>query len=286
MTTEPKILTADRAGRTVLRRWRGVQGFGGLLLAFSFFMPMISTCNSTLVPAEEVANNAMEWVENPGDFLVSSVLVVFASMMAPYLFGAMCAVIGFRGRRIGTAHQDRSGIPTAVLFILVAVIVTTLMSIVLFVDGVWPATIYEGVFTGFIFFSCWYAFLGVRRGAGGLLSLRWFAAMCGLLWFGYFGLAGMALRGLWVSMLGTGLIVMGVVMEARWLGGERVLPTLRRLLNCELEFFEIAGPRCRQCGYLLIGLSSGRCPECGTAIEHSRQVAEAFSGTTRAPASP
>lgn len=33
------------------------------------------------------------------------------------------------------------------------------------------------------------------------------------------------------------------------------------------------GPRCRTCGYSLIGNSSGRCPECGTEVPERRDTA-------------
>jgi rRNA maturation protein Nop10 len=37
--------------------------------------------------------------------------------------------------------------------------------------------------------------------------------------------------------------------------------------GCRLRIrVQIEEPRCAQCGYLLYGLTSDRCPECGTAI--------------------
>jgi len=66
----------------------------------------------------------------------------------------------------------------------------------------------------------------------------------------------------------TLLVVLGVVLLATW----RVPDDLKRVYHSRG-----GPPRCGECGYLLVGNTSGRCPECGTpcAVVRRRGTGEA-----------
>ena len=68
-----------------LRRWRRTQAVGGLLLASSFFMPAVESCNSPLTPAEVVYDGLRGL---PGNILeLDDWLGLFMWCIAAYLFG-------------------------------------------------------------------------------------------------------------------------------------------------------------------------------------------------------
>ena len=127
---------------------------------------------------------------------------------------------------------------------------------------------------GFIFFAALavisplYFLRSVRMKAAGLLCLRWYTALCGLAWFSL-SLAAVSGRcyGRWLSIVSLLLILVSAYSEARIRTRRSHKETCWNLLRCRLELYDLDGPRCFGCGYLLVGLPSHRCPECGLEFD-------------------
>lgn len=212
-----------------------------------------------------------------GGFSWSDWAAAFPLYIAAYLFGLITLLVAMRGLWGRRKPGRTEGLSAAVLIGAVAALLG-----VGIVASAWSpgsgGTILDlelgtAIVLALISITLAYCLRSVRMGAVGLLALRWYGGLLGLLWFGYWLVmdAGSTCYGLWISMLGAAAIVAGTFGEAKTRGGLGRRATLWRLLICGLRERDLDGPRCRQCGYLLIGLTVPRCPECGTAFDPGAQ---------------
>ena len=75
------------------------------------------------------------------------------------------------------------------------------------------------------------------------------------------------LYGNWVSLTGTAMILLASFAEAQIRSGAGWLMCLWTLIRARVKLVDLEGSQCFECGYLLIGLRSRRCPECGLAFD-------------------
>lgn len=72
--------------------------------------------------------------------------------------------------------------------------------------------------------------------------------------------------GAWVSLLAYVVLFIGVVGEAATLQECGFKQAIWRLLTCRIRTFDPNDPRCLNCEYSLLNLTSDRCPECGRPL--------------------
>lgn len=247
-----------------LRRAIALQGFGGLIVTATIFLPAVKGCGSPIVPAKEILDSIGSTSSLEGWGYASWILV-------PYLVGLNLCISAVRRRRTEKACSTPKDVVTPVLFgVWIATFGAFLVgnfkrwgSLSFWID---PAVIF---FQGSTLIMCFYLSCGLRRHEGWPLSARWCALLLALAWFGcwiVFDIQSTS-YGIWLSTAGTIAMLVGVVWEAAI---RSILPwrsALWGLVRCKLEMRDLDQPYCRRCGYLLIGLSSRRCPECGTAFE-------------------
>lgn len=106
-------------------------------------------------------------------------------------------------------------------------------------------------------------------GQAGLMSLRWYASVLCVIWFCYFLAAATTYYGLWLSMLGSTVMMVGTTGEAKARSRLSLGRTLWQLFFARRWLIDVDDAGCRSCGYLLIGLTVPRCPECGTEFAWS-----------------
>lgn len=234
-------------------------------------MPAVRVCSSPLVPAEhaweivgELQGAALTWSTIP------ELIGAFAVYVAAYLFGLLVFIICLRGWRFRHASEKNLGISVAVLVGSLSIPLALYSLAHLIVEG------FPGWDPWFIFLavlgivSPLYFLRSIRMRAAGLLCLRWYAAVCGLAWFSPWLADGGfddTYYGLWLSMGALVLILVSTHAEARIRTRCSRKRTFWNLLRCRLELYDLDGPRCFGCGYLLVGLPSHRCPECGLEFD-------------------
>ena len=240
-----------------LRRWRRVQAMGGFILLCSFFLPAVEACNSPFVPASEVRDFLEYGITDLGEGVW-----VFLFCIAAYLYGLLTCLVALRRRTRPVAAEKKAGLSIALLLGAVAVILA--VGIIIEVMGD-PDVISLGgaAFMIAIAISCAYWLRSVRMGAGGMLCLRWYTALCCTVWFMCWFVGGDSMYGLWLSLAGSVIIAIGCFQEARLRSRLKAWPCAGRLLSSRLQLFDLGEPRCLRCGYLLYGLTTPRCPECG-----------------------
>jgi hypothetical protein len=245
-----------------------LHGFGGLVLFCTFFMPAVNVCNSPYVPFEEAYCMCTSWSDTLGDYPGFFVIAV-----APYLFGLLCCLAAIRGFAARSGERKRTGWPAIVVFGIVLLIVVLAMMLELLDEisgGSFPSIDFgELIFVGMIVVSSSYYVRAIRRGGPAMLALRWYAALCCVLWFGFFFVEDFSdvCYGMYLSMAGSLMIVAGLFGEAQALLALGFRDALKALLTCRMTIYDPARPTCVQCGYLLIGLPNPRCPECGKPFQ-------------------
>jgi hypothetical protein len=230
---------------------------GGFILLCTFFLPAVKACNSPHVPASEVRDFLEDGAPDVGDWPA-----IFLLYIAAYLYGLLTCIVALRRRDRPVAAEKKAGLSIALLFGAVALIVAVGVIIELIGD---PDAVSLGgaVFIIAIAISCAYWLRSIRMGAGGMLCLRWYAALCCTVWFAGWFMGGDSMYGLWLSLAGSVIIAMGCFQEARLRSRLKAWPCAGRLLIGRLQLFDLGEPRCLRCGYLLYGLTTPRCPECG-----------------------
>lgn len=239
---------------------RRTQAIGGVLLAASFFMPAVESCNSPVIPAEDVYSFMREPSLNIAEWFF-----VFPVFMAAYLFGLATCVVMFRLRSTTIGGNNTAGRSISALSGA-----TTIAIVAMFVNE-WSLS-FLARFLDVVFVVAWIAFglywlRSLWKDVRGRLCIRWCAAVYCVLWFGTHALESKTYYGLWISLAGSIMIAVASILEAQILSGRGILSTLGRLLICRLELVDFGGPHCRTCDYVLVGLTSNRCPECGTLFE-------------------
>jgi hypothetical protein len=179
-------------------------------------------------------------------------------------------IAAIRGFAVQSGERKRIGRPTIALF-GIALLIVVLGTIAEILDeisgGSLPSVEFgELIFVGIIVVSSFYYVRAIRRGGAAMLALRWYAALCCVLWFGFFFVEDFSsvCYGMYLSMAGSLMIVAGLFGEAQALLALGFWDTLKALLTCRMTIYDPARPTCVRCGYLLIGLPEPRCPECGT----------------------
>ncbi len=249
--------------------WRRIQGVGGLLLAVSFFLPAVDACNSNIVPAKEVWQFVTGGpVRSLGDWAIT-----FLWFVAAYLFGLLTVVLAVRGYNVQREPGPGHGVAVALVLGAVVVIVLAAALLELWDDLSTGRGIGWDLGTTIVItlalVSLVYGLRGLRMGPAGVLCVRWYVAVLCVLWFGYYLVTEPTDTrvGLWLSIAGAVVIILGAFQEARTRTDWASRRTLLALLTCRLKLFDVDGPRCGSCDYLLIGLTVPRCPECGQAVD-------------------
>ena len=262
------------------RRWLG---FGGAVLASAFFMPAVEGCGDPVIPSE------MVWSELRSSSLsLEDLGSMFLLFIAAYLFGLICFIIALRSRSYRVQTERLLGISIPFIFGTVVL----LLGCAILIDVIWHSTSWDtfGAILAIItLLSIMYFVRSLRMGVGGLLGLRWYASLCCMLWFGFWVVMGWideetVYYGLWLSLLGSACILAATFVEARSRSGGLFRGTLGKLLCCRLQVFDLDGPRCFGCGYLVIGLPTNRCPECGREFDPAEYGGDAQDATSGLPA--
>jgi len=248
----------------VIRRWRRATVIGGLILAVSFFLPAVDGCNTRITPAVEVWDQVKDdWNRlgiNPEDW--AGVFVLF---VAAYLFGLIASFLAIRALRTREQiSRQRSWILHAyVAPLLLVMIVPLAVGLYTSGPGSWDGEII--FFLSILFLSIIYWFRSLGKAAAGALCLRWYLSVCCIAWFSLWLSEPQTYYGLWTSIAGSVLLALSAFMEARTLSRRSFLGTLGGLITCRFVLIDPDEPRCA-CGYLLLGLTLPRCPECGRAF--------------------
>lgn len=244
------------------------------MLFSAFFMPAVDGCRSPVVPAEfaweileELPREDWAWSTIP------ELIAAFAMFVAAYLFGLLVVIICMRGWSFRHSREKNLGISVAILVGFLSIPMALYCGGLLIGKGlpgwgVWNA--WAIFFVALAVVSPLYFLRSIRMGPAGLLCLRWYAALCGLAWFGALLMdAGVKATyyGLWLSMTALILILISTHGEARIRTRRSRKRTFWNLLRGRLQLYDLDGPRCFDCGYLLIGLPLNRCPECGLAFD-------------------
>jgi len=252
-------------------RRRRLQASAGLLLACTFFLPAVRSCNSNIIPAESVVELAGdpptdfdEWLHVPS---------AFALYLAAYVFGAVTFITLLRHPPTRTTS---GGYATAILLCLTPIcalavwleLITSSMSGGFSSAGVPHPVVLLAAWTFVCCARCW------RRAAGGAIAIRWYTALCCVLWFAWWTCDG-ALIGVHLALAASAAILVGAYEEARLRAHRGPFRTLLALTIASLELPDPTEPQCTRCGYLLLGLTTPRCPECGTPFEPDRLTSPA-----------
>ncbi|MCH8965894.1 MAG: hypothetical protein IIB58_13090, partial [Planctomycetes bacterium] len=205
--------------------------------------------------------------------------------LLPHLFGLFCLFIAIRGMDFRLKVQRNLGSSIPVFF----VVMLSVMGAGTLIDLpgsfgsddliAYLIVLAVEVLLLFMLIRCF------RSKSAGSLCARW---MLALFYFFYFLLFSAfifeaPLYGNWVSLTGTALILLASFAEAQIRSGAGWLTCLWSLIRARVKLVDLEGSQCFECGYLLIGLRSRRCPECGLAFdpaEHGLDAGNPVSHST------
>lgn len=245
--------------------WRRVQALGGFVLACCFFLPAVDGCNSPIIPAEEVLSEFQSGIDS-----VSELCWMLLHYVAAYLFGLLVCILGIwpvRCCRPGPRAIEVAivALVSFVSFVVFALVIFVLVAFILDPpEGFLPIGFI--LFVVMVLFSLVYLCRAFKLRRDGLLHVRWYMALCCLVWF-MLWLRGKSYYGLWLSIVGSVAILVGATGEAAIRARTTWRPAIRLLLTSRAKLYDDDLPRCENCGYILIGLTEKRCPECGLPFE-------------------
>ncbi len=200
---------------------------------------------------------------------VEGVLGCTFEFLLPHLFGLICLLIAIRGMDFRLKVQSNLGksIPVFFVVMLSVIGVGTLVELLRGVGSgdvvAYLIALVVEVLLLLILIRCF------RSQSAGSLCARWMLALLYFfyfLWFSSF-IFEAPLYGNWVSLAGTALILLASFAEVQIRSGAGWLKCLWSLIRARVRLVDLEGSQCFECGYLLIGLRSHRCPECGLAFD-------------------
>jgi len=211
-------------GAARLPTWRRLSGTGGGLLALSFFLPAVRSCNSDVVPVEELVK-VTSYASTASDRAGAAFMY-----LAPYLFGLIVLVAAAL-----RAQAAQRALGVASLGTLASGIA---MLVINFVRSASWGNNVDGkdlVLALPVSLSAAYLVRAALRGDGGLLCVRWFAAALCVLWFGAWVISGSARYGVVLSFLGSAAIAAGAAGELHALTGLGRWALLWRIGTASIE---------------------------------------------------
>lgn len=275
----------DAHNNKAIRRYLRIQGAGGMLLAACFFLPAVKSCGSPVVPAKDSVELIEElvgiWralpenigpVAEKGELLPGIAEVIYGTLgfpcmyFGPYFFGLSVFLLTLLYRR----SKDQSGWSfdqfLSLLLVNCALFALLCESYLTWIVGTNGTGEWAMLLLLFAAAACFVYWLVANRNvAGRAICMRWMMAVGCLYWFGWWVVFEFAAvqYGMWMSIAGAFAIWLGCIGQVRVLHACGWRSAWWRLATCCVWATESGQPRCRQCGYLLIGLQSDRCPECG-----------------------
>ncbi len=254
----------------VLIRWlRRMQGLGGLLVAVCFFLPGFRPYRAFNHPYEFVSECIVRlFHRTPPDWPGRATLIL--ENVVPCLFypaGLNFAIIGVLPI---TADCLDSRKWHRLLFMyvigwMVGIIALVGYLVINMINPIDSAGFLASVLAPVVLVLVYCNAL--RRHRDPPILIRWVAGMCMVGWCVLFALrTSYGLYGLYLPVAGSLTIVVSCTHEAKhrsWLPDGEFGDAL---MLARLPLADDGLPRCVGCGYLLIGLESARCPECGRAF--------------------
>lgn len=229
----------------------------------SFGLPSLSKPD---VPVSQLLEEFSDVTPSVEDVLGSTF-----EYLLPHLFGLICLLIAIRSLDFRLKVQSNLGKSIPVFF----AVILSVMGVGTLVDL--PGSFTSDDFIGYlIVFAVEMLLLLIlircfRSKSAGSLCARWTLALFYFfyfLWFSSF-IFQAPLYGNWVSLAGTVLILLASFAEAHVRTGAGLLTCLWRVSSARVKFVDLEGSQCFECGYLLIGLRSRRCPECGLEFDRA-----------------
>jgi len=261
--------TADIRRRA--RPWRRLTVLGGALLATSFFLPAVASCNSNIVPARDLAQAICSAASQPQTSSLADLVLWSPMLLTAYLLGLLLALAALARLTARTAWNRRLA-----RFALICLLLTAADAAFLFIlrandssnswswpwvswpEWQWVVPCLVGPLVTLVYLAAaWRPAHRLQHCAAFLMS----AWMC--CWFGFWVTLPEGLYGLCISLAGAGLLLLATIGEARAVTRQSWLRTIGQLLIGRLAAPASLIGHCPECDYLLYGLTEKRCPECG-----------------------
>lgn len=268
---QPIPFSSPRRARLLF--WRRIYRFGGLALACTFFMPATKGCHFPKVPAQELLGVPSYIAEMDDVSQIPMLLMGTSILTGPYFFGCCSFFIG--ATILGTSgYKPRYAERIIVWWMCWHLAVLLVLLVWQAIKGIRTGEAinlggWDLLSVGLVLISPLLGLRAIRAGAIGFLAMRWYGSVICCIWFARYLLhdPGSTRYGLWLSLAATGAMSVAALAETRVLTIQSTFSTLGSLITCRLTLRDLDRPYCSHCGYLLIGLKSARCPECGQAFD-------------------
>lgn len=251
------------------RGWRGLTVMAGALLAATFFLPAVVSCNADVVPLDAT----VETLKGPWGSEMAQALQHGSALLMyvpAYLVGALLALAGV-GRLMGWKWSPRWYGRVALGVVLVpAVVLPVCILFELVADGqnsdladssAWAVILVCLAAPVWVLFCL---VMARRRRELRHARHQFIFSLWMVLWFGIWAADFSSARyGVILSFVASVGLLAAAAGEARVLTGQGWMRTLGQLMIGRLGPMVDGRGRCPQCGYLLYGLAERRCPECG-----------------------